>query len=304
MLVVPSVFGRVTSSWRRVTVHTNQDGSRPRSLEPDRPLRVACYNIAHGRGLVESNWEGGDRAARIARLDRIAELLRDINADVVVLNEVDFDSSWSYSVNQARYLARKAGYSHWVEQRNLDLGLVIWKWRFGNAILSKYPIENARVTDLPGYSTWETVLAGKKRAVACDIKVGDRSVCLVGAHLSHRSEAVRVRSVAALVDVAAKSNLPTIVAGDLNSSPPTFPESVQDANGNNAIAALDKAGWFQRTPTSLITANDMTYHSRQPSRVIDWIVIPPKWQFLHYQVKSSKLSDHRPVVADIAFGRP
>ncbi len=43
---------------------------------PSMQLRVACYNIAHGRGVAVSNWDGGDRAERIARLDQIAELLR------------------------------------------------------------------------------------------------------------------------------------------------------------------------------------------------------------------------------------
>jgi endonuclease/exonuclease/phosphatase family metal-dependent hydrolase len=264
-------------------------------------LRILCYNIAHGRGVAVSNWDGGDLAERIARLDQIADLLRRVDADVVVLNEVDFDSSWSYSVNQARYLAEKSSCPHWVEQRNLDFRIVIWKWRFGNAILSKYPITNAQVADLPGCSTWETVLAGKKRGVICDIQAGNRVVRLIGTHLSHRRESLRVSSAAAILDIATGSALPTFVAGDLNSTPPGFPKSVNDPSGNNAIATFDNAERFRRSPTNESLAdNDLTFHAAEPSCVIDWILIPHDWHFLRYRVEPSQLSDHRPVHADAA----
>ena len=311
VVLVPYVFSRLASPWRCLSVHTASNITAPditapdagssRSPTPDARLRIACYNIAHGRGTAVSNWEGGSRAERTRRLDRIAELIRGIDADVLVLNEVDFDSSWSHSVNQARYLAEKAGYPYWAEQRNLDFRILAWKWRFGNAILSKYPISNARVVDLPGYSNWETVLAGKKRGLVCDIALDDRAIRVVGVHLSHRSESLRVSSAAALVDIAAQSSLPTIVAGDLNSTPPGFPQSASDSSGNNAMATLDDSGRLRRNPiVTPPTDRDLTYPSVEPRCVIDWILIPPQWRFVQYGVEASRSSDHRPVRADVA----
>ena len=298
VLLVPYVFSRLASPWRCLTVYAMPGAGEH---ESSMPLRVACYNIAHGRGVAESNWDGGDRAERIARLDQISELLREMDADVLVLNEVDFDSSWSYSLNQAQYLAEKAGYPYVVEQRDVDVRIVLWKWRFGNAVLSKYPITDAQVVDLPGYSTWETVLAGKKRSITCDISVGEQVVHIIGAHLSYRSESVRVRSTALFVDIATKSKFPTIVAGDLNSTPPGFPQSASDSNGNNAIETLDNSGYFRRSPDNVPFADEeLTFHSVEPSRVIDWIMIPQNWEFLQYTVEQSQLSDHRPVVSDVA----
>jgi endonuclease/exonuclease/phosphatase family metal-dependent hydrolase len=269
--------------------------------KPDLQLRLACYNIAHGRGLAESNWQGGSRAERTTRLDQIAQLLRNLNADIVVLNEVDFDSTWSHSINQAQYLAELAEYAHWTEQRNLDFRLLAWKWRFGNAVLSKYPIVEASVVDLPAYSTWEPILAGKKRGVVCDIQVGDQRVRIIGAHLSHRSESVRVASAALLGEIAAERRLPTFVAGDLNSTPPGFPESDRAPDGGNAIGALDRSRLFRRSPQNQpVGDHDLTYHSADPRSVIDWILIPSDWHFLRYGVERSQLSDHRPVYADVA----
>ena len=304
VLLLPYVFSRLASPWRYLSVHSAADVGGPQTSTSGRPLRIACYNIAHGRGVAESNWEGGDRAQRIARLDQIAGLLRTMDADVVVLNEVDFDSSWSDSTNQARYLAEKAGYPHWAEQRNFDFRLLAWTWRFGNAVLSRYPITDAQVADLPGYSTWETVLVGKKRGLICDIDVDGRPVRVIGAHLSHRSESLRVSSATAIVDIAATSPWPTIVAGDLNSTPPGFPKSAAGHDGTNAIAMFDKSGRFQRSPTDRpLSDADLTFHSVEPSSVIDWILIPADWRFLQYTVGSSQLSDHRPIYADVTAGR-
>ena len=264
-------------------------------------IRIASYNIAHGRGTVASNWDGGSHAERMARMAQMASLLRKIDADVVVLNEVDFDASWSHSTNQARFLADNANYPYRVEQRNLDFRILGWTWRFGNAVLSKYPISNAKAVSFPSYSWWETVLAGKKRGVVCDIETPERSVRVIGAHLSHRSELVRVRSAARLADVATASVLPTIVVGDLNSTPSGFPNSVSDFAGDNAIDVLDKSQYFRRSPEHPpIAASDFTFSSVEPRAIIDWILIPREWNFEEYTVEPSELSDHRPVYADVA----
>lgn len=236
----------------------------------------------------------------MARLDEIAELLRVMDADIVVLNEVDFDASWSYSVNQARYLAEKAGYAHRVEQRNVDFRVLFWTWRFGNAVLSKYPIVSANVLDLPGYSTFETILAGKKRSVVCDIETSDRILHIVAAHLSHRSEAVRVASAKMITHVAAGKRLPTIVTGDMNSTPSSFPRSRTAASGENAVAVFDGSQLFRRTPTQPpMNSDQLTFPSSAPALVIDWVLIPADWRFVEYRVVSSQLSDHRPVCVDV-----
>jgi endonuclease/exonuclease/phosphatase family metal-dependent hydrolase len=273
IVVLPYVFSRVASHWRCIQVQALPQSS-PLPAGVPRDLRIVTYNIAHGRGLADNNWQGGSPAERTERLDRIASFLRAQHADVVVLNEVDFDSSWSDHVNQAEYLAKQAGYPHWAEARNLDFRFLVWTWRFGNAILSKYPIVDAREVSLPGEVGWETILAGKKRAVICELDAAGNRFRVLGAHLSHRSEPVRVASAKMIAALAADSPSPLVVAGDLNSTPPGFPHSSHDADGENAIAILDRSGRFKRSPLAAPDEEGMTYPSVQGIAVIDWILIP------------------------------
>ncbi len=299
IVFVPYVFSRVASSWRRVSVHSAADLSVGHG--DDSALRIACYNIAHGRGLATSNWRGGTAEERQTRLAQIADLLRALDADIVVLNEVDFDSSWSLSKNQARYLAIQAGYPYWAEQRNLDFRVLIWKWRFGNAILSRYPIVQANVIDLPGFSTVETFFAGKKRGLECTIAVNGVEMRILGAHFSHRSEVVRARSAEMIAEIASSDTMPTIVAGDLNSSPKGFPNSQTDKNAGNAVDILDASSLFQRRPEQPPPdPAELTFRADQPKWIIDWILVPRNCHILDYRVESSELSDHRPVVAELS----
>jgi endonuclease/exonuclease/phosphatase family metal-dependent hydrolase len=297
LLLFPYLFSRMASPWRMVKIYSR---TTVFSNQPDESgeLRVVAYNIAHGRGNARntSNWTGESTEERLKRLNEIAALLTDLDADVVVLNEVDFDSSWSHGINQARHLAEQAGYPFWAEQRNLDFRFLFWTWRFGNAVLSRHPIIEAEVIDLPGFSRWETLLAGKKRGLLCTLEMHGREVRLAAVHLSHRSESLRVQSAQLLSDLFANNGPPLIVAGDLNSTPPGFPRAGKDAQGQNAISVFDESGQFQRHPVFAPEIDDMTFHSSEPLSVIDWILIPRSWEFLDYQALSAEYSDHRPVL--------
>ena len=53
-------------------------------------MRVLTYNVAHGRGPIDDNWQG-TAAEKRKRIHEIAKLLSESRADVVILNDVDFN---------------------------------------------------------------------------------------------------------------------------------------------------------------------------------------------------------------------
>lgn len=300
-LLGPFGYSRAMSGSRALQIKAFDDVSVPDSTRADgATVRIACYNIAHGRGLADSNWEGGSEEVRQARLDNIAALLREIDADILVLNEVDFDASWSDSVDQAAYLAKQVGYPYVASLRNLDFQVGLRRWCFGNAVLSRYPITHAEEIDLPSYATWETALAGKKRALFCEVEIDGQGLDLIAAHLSHRSEGLRVKSSQRLLDFVEGLGRPVVIAGDLNSTPTGFADSQTSSAGMNAIDVFDASGQYVRRPADDTGDPSLyTFRSDRPSRVIDWILVPAGYGLQSYEVVDSLLSDHRPIVADI-----
>ena len=256
------------SPWNDVKVFADGAANERLVDSPSTTLRIAAYNIAHGRGTGNDNWNGGDKAEREQRLRDIARFLRDANLDVVVLNEVDFDSSWSHRVNQAEFLAREAGFPFHVEQRNIDAAIPLVSWRFGNAILSRYPISSTRLIDFPAYSRWETVVAGKKKGVVCTIDLLEgRQVRVLAVHLSHRSETVRVASARIIDRERQRAGPPLIAAGDFNSTLLTFPQSEVDQTGQSALSLLLEPQSFATSVLPQPTEQDLTFSSLSPKRV-------------------------------------
>lgn len=296
----PYIVSRIRSPGRLVRVYGDSEHSAAADAQPGM-LRIVTYNIAHGRGAIDDNWQESNAAKR-DRINQIAQFLAKTDADVVVLNEVDFDSTWSGHQNQAAAIATEVGFAYRVEQRNLDFRFLYGSWKFGNAILSKYPIIEAKVVDLPPHAGWEDWLVGHKRGVVATLQLPEEQrVRVLAVHLEHRREINRVRGAKAIVDVAKSSEVPLIVAGDLNSTPPGFPDARTTADGENAMEILQEPGLFQWRPLADPTPSDMTYSSTNPTQIIDWILIPSNATFVAYEVLAGDLSDHRAVSATLRF---
>ncbi len=295
-------ISRIASPWKAITVFADAGANDLIPGAEVSRLRIGAYNIAHGRGSGSNNWAGGDEAERLARLRKIAGFLRDANLDVVVLNEVDFDSSWSFRVNQAEFLACEAGFPFRTEQRNIDVEVPFFSWRFGNAVLSKYPISAAQLVEYPAYSQWEAVLGGKKNGLLCTIDVSpQRQVRVMAVHLSHRSEAVRIQSAQKIQREERRSDTPFIAAGDFNSTPVDFPHAKTDQNGQTALSLLLEENRFATLPTQAPAANEYTFPSTNPARVIDWILVSEPGRLISKEIYPVEFSDHRPVVGVVRF---
>lgn len=96
-------------------------------------LRVATYNIHRAIGLD-----------RRFQPERIVQILRDHDPDIVLLQEVDDGAPRSREQDMARELAAALGYPHYAAGHNVSLR----KGRYGNTTLSRHPIVRERNIDL------------------------------------------------------------------------------------------------------------------------------------------------------------
>lgn len=271
-------------------------------------LRILTWNVAHGRGAAASgvfaNWKGGGRQAREARLDSIGRVLRGLDAHVVILNEVDFRASWSRGVNQAAVLSRTAGYPIRVEQRNYDLRLPFAVFAFGNAVLSRLPVEEARWVDIPPHSGLEAALLGAKSASVVRLDAGSDGVSVVPIHLDPRSGDTRVAAVPVLKKLRAVEEPPLVLAGDFNAAPPGWaPEREADST---VVGELLEAGWRSPRASGERSPRELTYPVLDKSRALDWILVEPPLRVREARVLSGteELSDHEAVHAVIRLSAP
>lgn len=310
IILLPFLFFRLTSQGRKL-VRCDYSGTvsaNHRLGGESSALCVATWNIAHGRGAGESNWEQGGEEKR-QRIEQISQQLLELDADIVILNEVDFSATWSGGNDQAEQIALKAGYPYCIKQANLDFGFLLGRWYFGNAILSRLPINNAKVVHLKPLNEWESWLVGNKRGLSCTVELPNKSkVSVVGLHLESRGEAIRVQQIDDVARHLGELSFPIIVAGDLNTTPSDFPNSRHNGNGVNAFDKLIQQTQFSYRPDTIEGATDstsplMTYSTRRPKSVIDWILCSHELSLLDQQTIDTQLSDHRPVIATIALKR-
>ena len=272
--------------------------------KPPQSLRIAIYNLAHGRGATGGNWSG-TRQDRVSRIDAISDFIKSLNADIVVLNEVDFNCTWSGHQNQAEAIALRAGYAHRVEQRNTNFHFIYGSWQYGNAILSRFPITDVELADFPAYRNWERWLLGSKVGAVATLQISSRQqLRVLGIHLEHRDETTRCRAANRIAELAIRSTVPMVLAGDFNSTPSSFPHSQQSKKRENAMDLLLETELFSFPPNIQPTKNQLTFSATEPRMVIDWILIPPQWKFGKYEAFDCELSDHRPVVATLELGDP
>ena len=294
--------GRATAGGRRLSVHHLEAPARP---VPDsaagREIRVLAWNLAHGRGDAGPgllrNFRGGGDEERVARLARIAAVLRRADADVVVLNEVDFESTWSGGLNQAEVLARAAGYGSWVEHRNFDVRLPFAVFSFGNAVLARPPVRGVRWVALPAHSRIEALAAGAKSGsvVRLDSRLGP--VAVMPVHLEPRSGETRRAALPAIWELHEAEASPLVLAGDFNATAPGWP----GASGPTVVGELLEGGWESLRARGAPGPAELTYPMPEPRTAIDWILAEPPLRVVEARVLDADpgLSDHAPVLAVI-----
>ena len=166
-------------------------------------IRVLTYNIHRAIGV--------DRRFLPGRVIRILEAH---SPDVVMLQEVDDGAPRSGEMDLGRELARALGYAHFAIGHNVALR----KGRYGNATLSRWPIQRERNIDL-------TVGFRKRRGcqhtrIAVRTPAGrTRRLEVFNLHLG-LSARERERQVALLMRsrefTALPFDVPCVVAGDFN----------------------------------------------------------------------------------------
>lgn len=244
------------------------------------PIRVMVYNIHAGKD-----------AGRADNLRRVADVIRESHADIVLLQEVDRRTRRSWGVDQLARLRDLTGFrGRFGKTIDYDGG------EYGIAILSRWPIEKselARLPVLPGDSL-ERSAYEERGALVAHIRTGSGAIRVVNTHLdATRSDSNRIQQVRALIGIAnaERDSAFTLVGGDLNSGP-----------GSAVLSLLGDAGWedlFARCGRG----QPFSFPADSPSRRIDYLLAGGDAQCSSARVLDTRASDHRPVLFEIEIKR-
>jgi endonuclease/exonuclease/phosphatase family metal-dependent hydrolase len=248
-----------------------------RSGARDATLNVLVYNIHAGKD-----------AAGVDNLERVAAVVRQANADIVLLQEVDRRTTRSAGVDHAAELARLTGF-----QMAFGKSLDFQGGEYGIAILSRWPITEQSTLDLP-VDPPQTRSGGSlepRAALRVSIRTPSGPVTVLNTHLDaphedrwRRQEIVKLLAIAA---DARKGSAPLLMGGDLNSTPESDVQQEVRRAGFTDAWSLCGAG------------NQLTYPADSGVKRIDYLYLSGGEQCETATVIDTQASDHRPLLVRV-----
>jgi len=223
-------------------------------------ITVASYNIRKGLGTD-----------RQRRPDRILEVLHELHADVIALQEADRRFGSRQSAIPAE-LIRQGEYRP--VPFDIRPGGIGWH---GNAILVRNPV------DIRDFAPLQLPTLEPRGAVLAELHLGGRDLRVVGMHLD-LSGLWRRRQVRAIIDqVRRRRKMPTVLMGDLNEWS-LHGGCIRDFAADHHVAPTGRS-----------------YHSRRPVGCLDRIILTPDLHLVSCGVHASErarlASDHLPIWA-------
>lgn len=246
-------------------------------------LRIATYNIGKN--------EASDNVSDFSQLNTAIKM---IDADVIVIPEVDNKTKRSNGIDQMETIAKANHmYSAFGKAMEFDGG------EYGVGILSKYKINKSQVVNLNSGN------AEKRIALISEINIPKfkSPVIIIGTHLDWQTDpSVRIQQARSIMDVSVGNvasnfeNMPSaikILAGDFNAT-----DNDQSINElNKYFTLVENKNSDYRTWPAVNPAIDidhiLTYKGQK------WEVIKSYVPTDSYKFKWSSVSDHLPNIAEI-----
>ncbi|WP_171655149.1 endonuclease/exonuclease/phosphatase family protein [Paenibacillus foliorum] len=239
--------------------------------EQSQSIRVMSYNIRHG--------EGNDNKLDI---NRTANVIRESNAEIVALQEVD--KNWSERsdfMDQAKHLGEILG-MHYAFAPNVDESPAKGKSerrQYGTAVLSKYPIVESNQYTLPKIEE----SSEKRGLLETVIDVDGVNVTVYSTHMSIIA-GERVVQIKELAKITEEKAGPVIFMGDFNAKPNTFEMRPMFKRFSEAFQGK---------------RNAYTAPVTKPAYQIDYILFNNNFELMRSDIIQTEASDHLPIFAQL-----
>jgi endonuclease/exonuclease/phosphatase family metal-dependent hydrolase len=231
-------------------------------------ISLVTYNIHRAIGFD-----------RKYRLDRIIDICREIDADIVALQEVDFQVPRSHRQDLAHLIGDALGMHY-----KLGLNVKLKQGHYGNATFSRFPITDSENLNI----TWG--IKKKRGCLVTTIDLPRSTMALFNFHLGLAGmEQVRQKKkIVESESLRSLAHMPVVLLGDTND------------RSNKLTAAFSDSG-FKDT----CIGAGRTFPAYAPLLRLDRIFVSDQWTVKEHRVVRNSLtrvaSDHLPVYARLAL---
>lgn len=274
----------------------------------DSTFSLLTYNIGYLSGMTNNEAVKRKQSLFDDNLQNAQNLIKHLQPNIVCLQEIDYESSRSYEVNQEEALAKTA-YTYTARAVNWDKKYVAFpywpvsmhfgKIVSGQSVLSKYPIAYQEIDTLAKVATapfFYNEFYLERLAQIIKVRINKREMIVINVHLEAFDKETRRIHTEKVLELYKKysQDYPVILCGDFNSSPDEI---------DGAIHLLLTAGVATADlPASAITTGqfDRTYNSQHPTERLDYIFYTSdKIDLLESRViiEAGQISDHLPLWA-------
>ncbi len=285
------------SDYKKITTYAEESEKNQDSI-----FSIITYNIGYLSGMTNNLPIAKPKSLFDNNLENVIIETQKINPDIIAFQEIDFDASRSYNINQHEEIA-KIEFTNGATTVNWDkryLPFPYWpietqfgKVLSGQSVLSKFPIiEQDRIVlqRVANASFFRDAFYLDRLAQVLKVKILEKEVIVINVHLEAFDANTRkkqFKEIQILLNQY-KEDFPVLLVGDFNSEARDKESGIQQLLNDTSLGV---AAFTKENPSN-------TFSSRNPKRRLDYIFYNKK--FIR-EVSSKVLlsygeaSDHLPV---------
>lgn len=268
----------------------------------DSIFSIVTYNIGYLSGMTNNRSIAKPKPLFDENLQKVIAETKKINPDIIAFQEIDYDATRSYNINQEEQIAN-LGYAYRAKSVNWDkryvpfpywpISMHFGKVVSGQSIISKYPIKEQqrivlqRVADAPFY---RNAFYLERLAQVVKVVLNDKEIMVINVHLEAFHKETRVKQFDEVVKIfnQYKEQYPTILLGDFNSE------------AKDPSAVIQKMLAMKDVGNAAFNVNKIenTFNSKAPRKRIDYIFYTKNSiEYISGKVLNEfgQASDHLPV---------
>ncbi|MBT4412756.1 MAG: endonuclease/exonuclease/phosphatase [Polaribacter sp.] len=270
--------------------------------ENDTIFSIVTYNIGYLSGMTNNRAIEKPKQLFDNNMNKVLLETKNVNPDIIAFQEIDYNASRSYNVNQETEIAA-LGFNYAARAVNWDeryLPFPYWpiKMHFGKvvsgqSIISKYPLKEhqrivlQRVESEPFY---RDAFYLERLAQVVKVVLNGQEVVLINIHLEAFDKATRVNQFEEVLAIfnKYKNDYPTILLGDFNS------------RARDKDAVIQKMFAMKGVGNAAFDMNNLgnTFDTKNPFERIDYIFYTKNSiEYISGKVLNQfeQASDHLPV---------